>query len=157
MNPGKPINKFAKQLVAWSAIAMLFLQPLGLSGYDCGCGSVNVQEATTEYCCSMDTPEKSCCRTSEKTCCSTSDKVNNAPCKCGDHCRCSMNQPGKPLPVIPVNESQSEQSQSLALTSSVWPTAVSQTESKFGGQTFSVVRLALTAQQTCALLSRFIV
>ncbi len=153
----QPVNVFAKQLLAWSAIAMLFLQPLGLNGRDCGCRSGKLLDAAPAGCCSAKAADKSCCGSVNTMCCSANDKQSSVPCKCGDQCRCLVNEPGNPLPAVPVNESRNEQPQTLALTISFVRMIVSGTECKFGFRTFSVYRPALTAQQTCALLSRFIV
>jgi hypothetical protein len=61
------------------------------------------------------------------------------------------------LPAVPANDAQNEQLQTLALTIKVESVIVFRTESNFGCPAFSAYRPALSAQQTCALLSRFIV
>ncbi len=163
MYSNSPVNVFAKQLLAWSAIAMLFVQPSGLNGNVCGCGAANGQMAATDRGGAAGVAAKPCdsakstCCSAKTTCCSAGSERSNTPCRCGDRCRCSANEPGKPLPAAPVNESQTERTQTLVLTISVVPIVISRTDSKFGLHSYSVYRPAHTAQQTCALLSRFIV
>ncbi len=152
----KPVNEFAKQLMAWSAIAMLFLQPLSLTGNDCGCAS-NVRTTATASCCSLKQAAKSCCGVVEKTCCSKNDKVTTTTCTCGDQCRCSKGKPVQPVPAVPAKESQREHTQTLALPNSLLPSVVSSSENTICLLSRSDFRPALTAQQTCVLLSRFIV
>ena len=149
----KSFYKFAKQLMAWSAVMMLFVQPLNLSANDCGCCS-NVQQTETATCC-YSKSEPGSFYDSAQTCCSKEETLNTT-CTCGDQCRCSIEQPGKQLPAIPTNDSQNDQSQSLALTLEAATIGVSLPDSDFGCHSFSVYcRPALTAQQICVLLSRF--
>lgn len=154
--------------MAWFAIGMLLVQPLSVNRNDCGCCSKRVNESAKASCCSLEAPTtsiccskissvESCCEAAKTSCCSASDQFSNTRCKCDDHCLCSLSEPAKQLPAIPSNEKQNDQVNTLSLTVCVVPTAVSQTESKFRFQVSTVYRPALTAQQTCALLSRFIV
>ena len=151
----RTIIDIAKQLLAWSAIAMLFVQPLSLSASNCGCCTTGDQ-AGSATCCASTIQSSSCCGSKTTCCCSKSQEVNPT-CTCGDQCRCSIETPGKPLPAVPLNGSQHEQTQTLALTISVVPLVVTRPDSNIDRQNGSVYRPALTAQQTCALLSRFIV
>ncbi len=154
---------FAKLLVAWTAIIMLFAQPLNLRASDCGCSGSNIQTAknsccgSTETTCCSSSVELTCCSSSTKTCCSKNDVLKSSSCNCGDQCRCSSEQPSQPMPAVPVNETQTEQSQSVALTLEVAVLCFAQPKSSFDRQLFSGYQPALTAQQTCALLSRFVV
>ena len=157
MQSNKVLNDFAKQLMAWSAIMILFLQPLGLNGNKCGCEASARQVAEAPCCCSADVSSNECFGAAKSSCCSASKDLPGTRCKCGDQCRCSVNEPGKQLPAVPINESQNERTQTLATTIRVEPVFVLKIKSKFRCQSFSVYRPALTAQQTCVLLSRFIV
>lgn len=154
--------------MAWFAIGMLLVQPLGMNGNDCGCCSKRVNEfakasccsleaPATSICCSMNSSAESCCEAAKTSSCSASDQLSNTRCKCDDHCFCSLNEPAKPLPAIPSNETQNDQVNTLSLTTCHAPMAISRTEKKVGFQSFTFNRRPLTAQQTCALLSRFIV
>lgn len=161
------INDVTKQLMAWLAIGMLLVQPLGMTGNDCGCSSSGVNESAMascsleasakSFCCSMNSSAESCCVAAKTSCCSASDQLSNTPCKCGDHCLCSLNEPAMPLPAIPSNKTQNDQVKTLTLPTCHAPMAILRTGKKVGFQSFTVNRRPLTAQQTCALLSRFIV
>ncbi len=135
----KPIHKFATQLMAWSAVVMLFLQPLVLNGDDCGCGAGNEPAAAMATLLFGQCSGKKMLRAAKSSCCTASNELPDTSCKCGDQCRCSVNEPGKPLPVVPANESQNEQTQSLALTNCVESVIVFKTECKLDCQSFSVV------------------
>lgn len=154
---------FAKQLAAWTAIIMLFAQPLSLRASECGCSGSNIQAAKNSCCGNNDTTccsssvEPSCCSSSTKSFCSKNDVSKSSPCNCGERCRCSNEQPSQPMPAVPVNEAQNEKSQSVALTLEIDGRCVTWPKSNFERQLFSGFQPSLTAQQTCALLSRFIV
>ncbi len=163
MYPRNSNYDFAKQLAAWTAIIMLFAQPLNLRASDCGCSGSIIQTAKNSCCGSAETTccsssvERSCCSSSTITCCSKNEGPKNSPCDCGEQCRCSQEQPSQSIPAVPANETQNEQSPSVALTLEVVVLCVTQPKSSFDRQVFSGYQPALTAQQTCALLSRFVV
>ena len=154
---------FAKQLAAWAAIVMLFAHPLNVRAGNCGCSSSKIQTTENACCgnsettCCSPSVERSCCSQSTDSCCSKVDFSRSLPCDCGDQCQCSTKQPSQPLPAVPVNESQSDQSQSVALTLEVVEHYLVLPKFSFDRNLLSEYQTALTAQQTCAFLSRFIV
>lgn len=155
--------EFAKQLAAWTAIVMLFAHPLNVRVGNCGCSSSKIQTTKNACCgnsettCCSPSVERSCCSQSTESCCSKVDFSKSLPCDCGDQCQCSTEQPNQPLPAVPVNESQNEQSQSVALTLEVVELYTVQPKYKSKRNLLSEYQTALTAQQICALLSRFVV
>ena len=153
--------------MAWSAIVMLFVQPLKVDANNCGCGGKEVRTPVSlaGSCCSGQAPAKSCCgsqtkaccSSSKKNCCSSGDQVHSAPCRCGDQCQCSVEKQRQQQPVVPLNDLQTEQTQTVAVAIYVAPLVVVRPRQDFGCPPFSVHQPTLTAQQICALLSRFIV
>ena len=158
MVSSKTIRNFARQVMTWSAMFMLLVQPLGALGADCGCSSA--KETSNVSCCSgADTccgsAETSCC-SKTSSCCSTTTNSNDAPCRCGDNCQCGTADGNQsPNPVIPVSDSTSQQTQILALANQT----ISGIDGTIFGNEFpraeSASPVSLTAQQVCALLSRF--
>lgn len=154
-------RKLAQQLTTWSAMMMLFAQPLCLQTTQCNCCSANDQLAEATMCCSLDSPTSSqnvgCCAT-ERSCCSAKRTTLTAAtsCECGTDCQCSIHQvPGVPLPALPTNNSGHDPIQlvMLAIQSSCDCDCLADSRSK--PRLESSVIHSLTAQKVCALLSRF--
>ena len=153
--------------MAWSAIVMLFVQPLKVDASNCGCVGKEVRtpvSLTCSYCSAQapaksccDTQTRSCCSSSKKTCCSSGDQVHSTPCRCGDQCQCSVEKQRQPHPFVPLSDAQTEQTQTVAVAIYVAPLVALRPRQDFGCPPFSVHQPTLTAQQICALLSRFIV
>ena len=81
---------------------------------------------------------------------------SNVPCNCGDHCQCSTrDEPTVPVPAIPSNQSGHEQVQLMLLA--VWSNGCCDIVPvrHDSPSPESALAHSLTAQQTCALLSRF--
>ena len=156
MFSNKAIYDFTKQLLAWSAIVMLFVQPLSLVGSGCQCGSSDSETVNARSCCTAEVATKieadTCCASVQTSCCTTQ---KSSPCRCGDQCRCSADEPGNPLPAVPMNDSHSDQVLALAISLSVASFDAIVPDAEFGRRTSVAHRPALTAQETCVLLSRF--
>lgn len=148
----KPIFDFTKQLLAWSAIVMLFVQPMSLAGSGCQCASSDSQTVVAKNCCAAKVETNTCCANEQTTCCTAKE---SSPCQCGDQCKCSVEAPGKSLPAVPINDSHSDQVLALVLSLSVASLDAIIPDAEFGRQTSMAPRPALTALQTCVLLSRF--
>ena len=153
----KATRNFARQFMTWSAMFMLLAQPVGAQGADCGCSSAN--EVSTGTCCSV---ADTCCGSAENSCCSkassccSATNVADTPCSCGDECQCGAADGNHlPNPAIPVSDTTSQQTQILALANQT----ISEIDSTTFGDEFpraeSASPFSLTAQQVCALLSRF--
>ena len=143
------------------ATAAIGLQPLVFSsGSACSCDAMASVDANADSgvssCCGGSVEEVSCCSSSKKAepkpCCCNPEA---STCECGD-CGCSeSNESYPPTPAIPTNET----------TEIVSPTLVCSTPhvgfpkpSEIESVAFSknvAGQGPLTAQQTCALLSRF--
>ncbi len=157
MHLHRSIDVLTKQLLAWSAITMLLLQPVGWQGTACGCGTGNEQATSTAGLGTGQATTKSCCSSAGTSHGDASNEIFDSRCNCGNQCCCSENEQETPLPALPLKESHLEQPLTLALMAGVEPIAATRTASKFGFLTFTVNRTALTALETCVLLSRFIV
>jgi hypothetical protein len=151
------MHDLARQLVAWPAIAMLLLQPLLVIGDDCGCGPRNGLRATASATQAKPVAKTCCCSTTRMRYSPGKDGLTRQSCACGERCCCSANERGNPLPASPVNESRHEPAQLPALASGDWPKHLFRAERNSSLPVYPVSRPALTAQQSCALLSRFIV
>ena len=154
----RKIRDFARQFMTWCAMFMLLVQPIGAQGADCGCSSA--KELSTGNCCSVakaycGSDQTSCC-SKKSSCRSTTKCMDDVPCSCGDQCQCGAADGNQsPNPAIPVGVTTSQQTQILALASQT----TSEVDVAIFGDEFPRAEFAspisLTAQQVCALLSRF--
>lgn len=92
---------------------------------------------------------------SETSCCAAVIEPPETTCNCGDQCQCAPEKPVESLPVVPIHQSVNDQVQLLVLTIDGELIVDSLTDAEFGRQSFTAYRPALSAQQFCALLSRF--
>ncbi len=163
----KLIRIAIEQSMTWSAMLMLLVHPFCIPVANCGCQLDSRSTVEQSGCCSNFS--KTCCDevapccsaepfscSSQSSDCAAPETDFGLPCKCGHQCRCgSIDGPYAPAPVIPTNNSPSEQSQWLIL-------AIQSTvgiDCEMGSEDLRQPKLAqkysLTAQQVCALLSRF--
>ena len=147
----------SNRLMAWSAMAMLFLQPLALQAHECNCRAFSHNEVEAKGCCESEDSAQSCCETQTDSCCSTREAMAEPICNCGEQCCCSVGEPEMPMTPVPVEESQNGQTRTLALMVNVLSNSDCRSEKKICLNLFQVHRPAQSAQETCALLSRFIV
>ena len=167
----RTIRRFAQQAITWSAMLMLLVQPLGLQAADCGCCSaenalvdakISCAPISGGSCCG-NVPESccspkstNCCSSKKSACCSSTKSSDDTPCNCGENCQCGVSEDSTPFtPAIPTNDSTSQQTQILALAIQT----ISGIDAAPLGDEFpqaeSASPVSLTAQQACALLSRF--
>jgi len=163
MTSTRTIRHLAKQAITWSAMFTLLVQPVSLQASDCGCCSKGHSQNETQNCCSTTTAANSCCSQQSSTCCSARTNPcsvektqSSSPCKCNDKCQCSVqNEPTVPIPAIPTNNSGHDQTQLVLLA--IQPICCSNcfAVAKPKPRPDSTIARTLTAQQVCALLSRF--
>ena len=155
----RTIRLIIRQVVSWTAVMTLLVQPVGLFASNCCCDSIN---AVTHECCNAGqspaccSQDRNCCRVEQPSCCTKSIAPECDPCSCGDRCLCAATDgPASPVPVAPVNHSETEQTNVSPLTAEplvdcpLVPDANAQRKSDIVGS------YSFTAQQICALLSRF--
>jgi len=172
------IFKCRQQLAAWSAMAMLFLQPFGVSVDACSCDSPEFPSKSSEVsCCSStvsnEAAEMPCCISPPKTCCCETGDDEIAPCcsarngadlsvyaekarcSCGTDCCCAgSNSPDFPPVVLPSYQVLNNEWQNTALCCS-FSIAKPSIILLNAGQSQLDVMCGRSSRSTCALLSRF--
>lgn len=150
---------FAATLMMFAMMAVSVQTLLFSSGLGCDCPTTESQVATNtaSTCCSIENKEvpDTCCSsktaTAKKCCCNPSASV----CECGD-CGCSEgNDNQSPLPAIPTNEKTEVVTPVLICTAPIVGYPFDREVQRVDYQNTAVEFAALSAQETCVLLSRF--
>ncbi len=156
--------RFVQGALTWSAVLTLLVQPISLpTAKDCGCCARSAATSQTVAGCSASLDTNRCCTPPPKTCCSRKRSCCSDPraktttvCQCGDDCRCSTRRdPVSPAPIVPTPDWQQDQYQLVWLSTQTLPGNSSLPDDHLAGPTIASTVLTLTAQQVCALLSRF--
>lgn len=146
----------AHQFMAWSAMCIMLIYPVGLQHHSCPCSSGKVPS-----CCASSS--KNSCERGEDLdwpgsicCCVASKAVECLDCQCGEQCQCGKHSSDpSPIPAIPANDSTTERVFGIAC---IGQTVCCLCETIEGAQNIITKwgsPRSLSAQQVCALLSRF--
>ncbi len=151
-----------KQLMAWTAILMLFVQPLCLRAGDCGCCSTAEKNEQQQSCCSTQNTTASCCsKSASGNCCNAvlpqpcSKRIDANSCDCGDRCDCTVETPGQPAPAVPLHPSQRDHNPSAWILLADQILVADCPVNSQGCGIVTAFLPVISAQEYCALLSRF--
>ena len=157
-------RKLTGTTCTWLAMIALCLQPNSMGGSGCGCDDKAQSSPQQATCCSAKSDLSTCCSTRESntTCLPTKPATSgcccdptNDVCLCED-CDCCVKDesPAPPLTIPPANPPTDVQIQ-ISLFSFPFETLPLKTESDRVSTHTANDSDALSAQQTCILLSRF--
>lgn len=184
MRPGQHTKRLITHLMTWLSLVALCANPVLAVQTKCACGESSSKEITATQngsgCCQRKAAEKqavqtSCCNKSTKSCCLTANTsdccakpatTNNHPCNCCSsnnqsnecqctQCQCSSGDDSAPLaPALPVDINQNI-AQYVAVSTLSLDVIPSLGISSSGWTILQSNRVASSALDTCALLSRF--
>ncbi len=167
-----------RHVTTWLVAAVMLANPLLLVSHsNCGCSPGAQNPEVNDVCCCCRTPEpdlasaNSCCSKPSPNSASISDSsisghlecnrlsgtIAHATCHCENDCSCRVgHSPFHPAPAIPYDTPTVRVIQLMLLVIETEAFATHQAVSGHNYSTSSSISISFTAQQVCALLSRFI-